>query len=204
MNYMRKGMEISPEMAGLAEDRLEWITDHINRNYIDTGKIAGCQVMVGRHGALAYFRNFGSMDLERDKPMQDDAIFRIYSMTKPITSIALMQLYERGHFQLNDPVHRFIPEWRDQQVWISGEGEDMRTRPPNQPMTMRHVLNHSGGLTYGLSSHPVDKAYRALKVSRGEGETVLGFVQKLAGVCVCVCVYVCAYVCVCVCVCVCV
>ncbi|MFT4822047.1 MAG: CubicO group peptidase (beta-lactamase class C family) [Candidatus Pseudothioglobus sp.] len=182
MNYRGEGMEIAPEMAGLAADRLEWITEHIQRNYIDSGKIAGCQVMVGRHGHTAYFRNFGSMDLERGKPMQDDAIHRIYSMTKPITSIALMQLYERGCFQLNDPVHRFIPAWRNQQVWVSGEGDAMQTRPPNQPMTMRHVLNHSGGLTYGASSHPVDKVYRALKVSREEGETVLSFVAKLAGV----------------------
>jgi CubicO group peptidase (beta-lactamase class C family) len=175
-------MKLEPEKAGLAADRLEWITDHIQRNYIDSKKLAGCQVMVGRHGHPAYFRSFGQMDLERHKPMGDDAIFRIYSMSKPITSIALMQLYERGYFQLNDPVYRFVPEWREQQVWISGEGSEMRTRQPNQPMTMRHVLNHSAGLTYGNSSHPVDKVYRALKVNRAEGETLSSFMEKLASV----------------------
>lgn len=175
-------MRIEPEKAGLAADRLEWISDHIKRNYIDTKKIAGCQVLVGRHGHAAYFRSFGQMDIEREKPMAEDAIFRIYSMSKPITSIALMQLYERGFFQLNDPVSRYIPEWSDQMVWVSSEGADMRTKSPNQPMTMRHVLNHSGGLTYGTSTHPVDKVYRQLKVNRGAGETISSFIEKLASV----------------------
>ena len=175
-------MRIEPEKAGLAADRLEWITDHIKRNYIDTQKIAGCQVLVGRHGHVGYFCSFGQMDIERDQPMADDAIFRIYSMSKPITSIALMQLYERGYFQLNDPVSRYIPEWADQKVWVAGEGADMRTKSPNQPMTMRHVLTHSGGLTYGTTSHPVDKVYRQLKVNRGAGETITSFIEKLASV----------------------
>ena len=175
-------MRIEPEKAGLAADRLEWITDHIKRNYIDAQKIAGCQVLVGRHGHAGYFRSFGQMDIERDKPMTDDAIFRIYSMSKPITSIALMQLYERGYFQLNDPVSRYIPEWADQKVWVAGEGVDMRTKSPNQPMTMRHVLTHSGGLTYGTTSHPVDKVYRQLKVNRGAGETITSFIEMLASV----------------------
>ena len=83
-----------------------------NRSYIEPGKIAGCQVAVARHGHLAYFKSLGRMDLERGRPMADDAIFRIYSMTKPITSVALMTLYEQGYFQLNDPVSRYFPSGR--------------------------------------------------------------------------------------------
>src|ERR1700680_4444323 len=106
-------MELSPREAVCTAGRLDRIADHLNRAYVDNGKIAGCQVAVTRRGHLAYFKSLGQMDRERSKPMRDDAIFRIYSMTKPIASVALMMLYERGYFQLNDPVYRFAPEWRD-------------------------------------------------------------------------------------------
>ena len=146
---------------------------------------------VTRKGHLAYFKSLGQMDRERAKPMADDAIFRIYSMTKPITSVALMMLYERGYFQLNDPVHRFIPEWRDQRVWVSGEGAAMETAKPNRPVSMRDMLSHTGGLTYGSllaavgapdSGHPVDKEYGRIGVRRGDGETLRQFVAKLGQV----------------------
>ncbi len=175
-------MELAPRKAGFDPARLDRITGHLNRNYIDPGKIAGCQVLVARHGHVAYFKSFGQMDRERQKPMRDDTIFRIYSMSKPITSVALMSLYEQGHFQLNDPVSRVIPEWKGQRVWVSGEGESMETREPEQPMTFRHVLSHTGGLTYGGTNHPVDRVYQAVGVRRGEGETLRTFVEKLAQV----------------------
>ncbi len=175
-------LELAPKAAGFEPGRLAQITDHLNRNYIEPGKIAGCQALVARHGHVAYFESLGCMDRERAKPLRDDTIFRIYSMTKPITSVALMTLYERGYFQLNDPVHRAIPEWRDHEVWVSGEGPAMETRKPAQPMTFRHVLSHSGGLTYGATNHPVDKAYRTVGVNRDRTETLRSFVEKLARV----------------------
>jgi CubicO group peptidase (beta-lactamase class C family) len=184
-------MELSPKEAGFAPGRLDRIADHLNRSYIDNGKIAGCQVAVIRRGHLAYFKSLGQMDRERNKPMRDDTIFRIYSMTKPITSVALMMLYERGYFQLNDPVHRFVPEWRDQRVWISGEGPTMATTRPKRPVSMRDMLCHSGGLTYGAalaalgapdSGHPVDKEYARIGVRRGDGEDLKAFMLKLAKV----------------------
>lgn len=175
-------MEVAPEQAGFSAERLERITTHLTRNYIEPGKIAGCQVAVSRHGQPAYFRSFGSMDLERGKAMRDNTIFRIYSMSKPITSVALMSLYEHGHFQLNDPVSRFIPEWKEQKVYVSGEGESMEVREPETPMTFRHVLSHTGGLTYGATNHPVDKAYRRAGVQRGGDETLRTFVQAMAKV----------------------
>jgi len=184
-------MELAPKHTGLSTARLERISEHLERNYVGPGKIAGCQVAVARHGHLAYFRSFGQMDRERGKAMADDAIFRIYSMTKPITSAALMQLYERGYFQLNDPVSRFFPAWKDHKVWVSGRGESMQLEDPKQPVSMRHMLSHTGGLTYGSqlaalgapdSGHPVDAAYDAAGVRRGKGETLMDFMDKLAKV----------------------
>ncbi len=184
-------MELAPKHTGLSTARLERITDHLERNYISSGKIAGCQVAVARHGHLAYFRSFGQMDRERGKAMTDDAIFRIYSMTKPITSVALMSLYERGYFQLNDPVSRFFPAWRDHKVWVSGRGADMVTEAPARPLSMRDMLCHTGGLTYGSalvalgaadSGHPVDAAYAEHGVRRGKGEDLMQFMDKLAKV----------------------
>ncbi len=184
-------MELAPKNTGLSTARLERITDHLERNYIGPGKIAGAQVAVARHGHLAYFRSFGQMDRERAKPMTDDAIFRIYSMSKPITSVALMSLYERGHFQLNDPVSRFFPSWKNHQVWVSGSGADMKTEPPQRPVTMRDMLCHTGGITYGSAlvalgaadeGHPVDKVYAEVGVRRGRGETLMEFMDKLGQV----------------------
>jgi CubicO group peptidase (beta-lactamase class C family) len=184
-------MDLSPARSGFSTDRLERITDHLNRSYIDSGKIAGCQVAVARRGHLAYFKSLGQMDLEAGKAMADDALFRIYSMTKPITSVALMTLFEQGYFQLDDPVSRYVPEWRDQKVWVSGEGDQMVLADPVRPMSFRHVLSHTGGLTYGslLASlgapddgHPVDKEYARHKVRRGDGETLHDFAMKLAKV----------------------
>ena len=106
------------------------------------------------------------MDRERGKPMADDTIFRIYSMTKPITSVALMTLYEQGYFQLNDPVHRVIPEWRDQRVWVSGEGDEMETEEPDRPVTFRDMLSHTGGLTYGAPLATLGAPAAAIRSTR--------------------------------------
>jgi len=175
-------MQSNPEQTGLSPERLERITEHLTKNYIEPGKIAGCQVLVARHGQTAYSRSFGLADIARKKPIEDDTIFRIYSMSKPITSVALMTLFERGEFQLNDPVSRVIPEWKDLQVYVSGEGEGMVTRLPKHPMTFRNVLSHTGGLSYGGSAHPADRAFRHAGVRRGNDETLKTFVQKLASV----------------------
>ena len=182
-------MDAQSQWTGLDAGRLERIADHIERNYIASQKIMGCQVAVARHGHLAYQKSFGSMDLERNKPMADDAIFRIYSMTKPITSIALMTLYEKGHFQLNDPISRYVPSWKNHRVWVSGEGEEMVTEAPKRPVSFRDVLSHTGGFTYGGGlpgvgvQHPVDNIYRELKIrSSGTADTMEGFLDKLAQV----------------------
>ena len=182
-------MDAQSQWTGLDASRLERITDHINRNYIEPQKIAGCQIAVARHGHTAYSRTFGSMDLERGKAMADDTIFRIYSMTKPITSVALMTLYEKGYFQLNDPVSRYVPSWKNHRVWVSGEGDDMVTEKPNRPVSFRDVLCHTAGLTYGGGlpgvgvQHPIDHVYRNLKIrSAGSQDTMIEFMDKLGQV----------------------
>ncbi|RAK63767.1 serine hydrolase domain-containing protein [Phenylobacterium kunshanense] len=182
-------MDAQSQWTGLDAGRLERITDHLERHYIASGRITGCQVAVARHGHMAYFKSFGQMDRERGKPTRDDTIYRIYSMTKPIASVALMTLFEQGHFQLNDPVHRFVPSWRNHRVWISGEGEAMETERPQRPVTFRDVLSHTAGFTYGGGlpgvgiQHPIDKVYRALKVrSVGGSDTMMEFMDKMGQV----------------------
>ena len=175
--------------AGFDGARLDRIGSHLVRRYIEPGKIAGCQVAIARHGQLAYSASFGHQDRERDVPMADDAIFRIYSMTKPIVSVALMQLFEAAAFRLDDPVSRFFPEWAEHRVWVSGEGDSMITEPAKRSVTMRDVLSHTGGLTYGGGlpgvglQHPVDQVYRDLKIrSSGGNDTLPEFMAKLGQV----------------------
>lgn len=176
-------------VAGVDLTRLQPLNARLQQDYIDTGRIPGCQWLLARHGQVVARHSLGRMDVERDRPMADDALFRIYSMTKPITSVALMMLHEQGRFGLNDPVHAWIPAWRDLQVWEHGSGDAMRTRPPRQPMTIRHLLNHSSGLTYGgalldagVEPDPVDALYRAANIGTRSGDSLAQMIAKLAQV----------------------
>ncbi|HEX4821087.1 MAG TPA: serine hydrolase domain-containing protein [Acidimicrobiales bacterium] len=167
-------MKIDSDAAGLDAGRLERITEHLNRAYIEPGKIPGCQTVVYRHGAVGYFSSLGSMDLERDKPVAEDTIWRIYSMTKPITGVALMSLYERGLFRLNDPVHRFIPEWRDLKVSVRQPDGSKQLVEPERPMTVRDALMHMTGLGWGVEGPLVmDRFLQAMAVVRGGREGTL-------------------------------
>ncbi len=155
----------APEDVGLSAAQLARIDEHLRRRYLEPEKIAGCLTLVARGGKPAYLSAQGLMDRERGRPMQADTIFRIYSMTKPITSVALMQLYEQGNFQLDDPVHKFIPEWRDLRVFQSGNHPHFLTRPVDRPMTIRDLFTHQSGLTYGFMERTnVDAAYREVGV----------------------------------------
>ena len=179
-------MTVSAEVAGFSAEKLAKIETHLETRYLKPGKIAGCRVQVVRRGETAYSATMGLMDIERDKAMCDDTIFRIYSMSKPVTSIALMMLMEEGRFQLTDPVYKFIPSWREHRVWVEGEGEAMVTRAPKAPMTVQHLLCHTAGLTYGGFlpglELPVDPAYAAAGISRAGADTLQEFVEKLAKV----------------------
>ncbi len=172
----------NPFPAGMDTSRLQRISRHLQTQYIDKERLAGCQILIYRRNQVVLNQMFGLMDREGNKPMQEDTLFRIYSMTKPITSVALMTLYEEGHFQLSDPVSRFIPEWKDLRVYQAGVYPDFQTRPCRQEMTVRDLLTHMSGLTYGfLQSTNVDRAYRRLKIAEEHDRwTLRDFVQKLA------------------------
>ena len=158
-------MLVKPEEVGLSSPRLARIGEHFQR-YIDAGKLAGTLTLVARRGKVAYCEPQGHLEIERRRPMTPDAVFRIYSMTKPITSVGLMMLYEQGRFQLDDPVHRFIPSWRDLAVFVSGNHPVFKTAPVERPMTIRDLLSHTSGLTYGFMERTnVDAAYRKLGVA---------------------------------------
>jgi len=136
--------------------------------------------MVARHGKVASFETFGFRDLESGDPMPEDAIFRIYSMTKPITGVALMMLYEEGKFRLSDPVERYIPQFAGLKV-AAGEGPDgPLVEEADHPMTIRELMTHTAGLTYGIfSSSQVDSMYRAASVLDPDG-TLEDMIEKLA------------------------
>lgn len=175
-------MNINPTAAGLSKSRLERITDHLQRNYIDTGKLSGCQTLVARKGVIGYCSSLGHADLAQQIPVQDDTIFRIYSMSKPITSVALMQLYERGLFQLNDPISKVIPEFRDLKVYTGvGPHSEKGLEVPASPVTFRQILSHTAGLSYGGGQHPVDALYRKAGLGQHSGMTLKSFVESLAG-----------------------
>jgi len=158
-------MLVKPEEVGLSSSRLGRITDHLQR-YIDAGKLAGTLTLVARRGKIAYFEPQGHLEIERTRPVTEDAIFRIYSMTKPIVSVGLMMLWEQGRFQLDDPVGKFIPSWRDQRVFVGGNHPAWKTTPVERPMTIRDLLCHTSGLTYGFMERTnVDAAYRKLGVA---------------------------------------
>jgi CubicO group peptidase (beta-lactamase class C family) len=144
-------MKINPDAAGLDEGRLQRIDRHLTERYLDPGKLAGCQTLVARRGHVAHLSSLGSMDRERGKPVADDTIWRLYSMTKPITGVALMTLYEHGMFQLSDPVHRFIPEWRGLKV---REGDALVE--PHRLVTVRDVMMHMAGIGYGPGNADLD------------------------------------------------
>jgi CubicO group peptidase (beta-lactamase class C family) len=182
-------VKVSPAAAALDERQLERITEHLQVRYIDAGRIAGCQVVVARHGHVGYFRSFGVRDLERSAPVAEDTIWRIYSMTKPITGVALMSLYERAMFQLNDPVTRFIPEWRNLKVRERAEDGSERLVEPQRPMTVCDLMTHMSGL--GFAGRPtLRELFSSGRLEAGLGSPARGYglnatldtmVQRYAG-----------------------
>jgi CubicO group peptidase (beta-lactamase class C family) len=175
-------MLVKPEEVGLSTPRLARIRAHFQR-YIEAGKVAGTLTLVARHGQIAYFEPQGHLEIEQQRPMQRDTIFRIYSMSKPITSVALMMLYEQGLFQLDDPVHKFIPAWKNLRVFVSGNHPTFITAPVERAMTMRDLLTHTSGLTYGSTERTnVDAAYRKLGVADRSkpGATLQDMINTLA------------------------
>ncbi len=166
------------ESVGLSAERLGRIDGWMQR-WVDSGRLAGLSVLVSRRGRIAYERCYGLADRERGTKMDTDTIVRIYSMTKPLTSVALMMLYEEGRFQLDDPIHAVLPYFKETRVW-AGEGRD--PAPLDRPITYRDLLTHTSGLTYGfINATPVDAMYRDQGVDFQTADATLGdIVQKAA------------------------
>ena len=156
---------VSPASVGLDGKVMGNIRDYLKEQYVEPGKYVGTLTLVARKGEIAYLDALGFMDRENKKAMQEDAIFSIYSMSKPITSIALMQLYEKSLFLLDDPIHWHIPSWRNLRVYESGLYPNFLTSRPKRHMTIRDLLSHMSGLTYDFMLRTnVDAAYRKTKL----------------------------------------
>jgi len=153
-------VEVDPAEAGFAADRLRRLDENFTR-YVDDGLLKGWLLTVSRHGKLAYVASHGQRDAEAGLPVEPDTLWRIYSMTKPVTSVAAMMLYEAGAFELTDPVSRFIPSFKHMRVFTGGSDQRPVTVPATEPVRIWHLLTHTSGLTYGFHrSHPVDGMYR--------------------------------------------
>ncbi len=152
---------VDPAEVGLDADRLNRIGRRLAR-YVDEGLLPGWLVAVSRHGRLAYLATHGSRDTEAALPVELDTLWRIYSMTKPITSVAAMMLYEEGALELTDPVRRYIPSFGDMRVYSGGSDLRPVTTPATEPVRIWHLLTHTAGLTYGFHRvHPADALHRA-------------------------------------------
>ncbi|MCC5811428.1 MAG: beta-lactamase family protein [Ectothiorhodospiraceae bacterium] len=155
---------VEPESVGLCSRRLERVSNWA-REQVERQRLPGLSVLIHRRGAVAHLECAGLRDVEQGRPVEADTVFRIYSMTKPVTSVALMMLYEEGHFQLDDPLAKFIPAFRDMQVMEAMGTSGQRLVPASQLITIRHLLTHTSGLTYGfMQSNPVDALYREHKL----------------------------------------
>ncbi|HKI75478.1 MAG TPA: serine hydrolase domain-containing protein [Pseudomonadales bacterium] len=171
---------VDAEQAGMSSQRLKNLNPYL-QDYIDTERLAGCSVAVMRHGKLVFFENYGHARKEDATAMAADTIHRIYSMSKPITSVALLTLYEKGKFQLDDPLCWYLPEFKDMKVLTGGTAMQPITRPAQTQITIRHITTHTAGLTYGFPGVPnaVDQMYRR-KLEGHFSEDLAAFCQKLA------------------------
>jgi CubicO group peptidase (beta-lactamase class C family) len=166
----------------MSTTRLERIDRHLSERYIKAGRFPGAQLLVYRRGKLVHASSQGYADIERKVAVNDDTIFRIYSMTKPLTSVAFMMLVEEGRVALDEPVHKYIPEWQKLGVFQAGIWPAFLTRPPSRPMLILDLLRHTSGLTYGFQQRSnVDAAYRERKIGEVEkAGTLQSMIEELA------------------------
>lgn len=165
---------IAAEKKGFSSERLDRLNE-LSQRYVDEGKLASVITMVNRGGRIVHTGVVGQRGADDDRPVKIDDLFRIYSMTKPITAVAAMQLYEQGKFSLNDPISKYVPELADLKVWH----EDGTLTSPESEITMHQLLTHTAGFSYGFSpTDPVDKMYREAKLF--DAKNLDEFVEKLA------------------------
>ena len=167
----------TPEEVGVSAERLERIRPML-QGYVDKENLPGFLTVVARHGKIVHFETVGMRDIENKKPIEPDTIFRIYSMSKPITSVAVMMLYEEGHFQLDTPVSKFIPEFENMKVYNEDQTEISDAK---KKITIKHLLMHTAGFTYGWGDKPVDERYKELKMS-GPSATLADMAKTLSDI----------------------
>lgn len=153
----------SAETLGFSPAGLERITRSLE-SFVDSGKVSGIYAAIARNGRMGYERTFGWMDLAHGKPMRRDAIFRIYSMTKPVIAVGILRLVEDGKLGLDDPVSKYIPSFADVKVFAGGTADAPILKAPDSQMTIRQLLNHTSGLAYGLTSGPVDTIFNRARL----------------------------------------
>ncbi len=168
---------VVPEEVGVSAERLERIRP-VMQGYVDDGHLPGTLTVVARHGKIVHFEAIGMRDVENKKPIKADTIFRIYSMTKPITSVAVMMLYEGGHFQLDTPVSDFIPEFKNMKVYNEDQTEILDAK---KEITIKHLLMHTAGFAYGWGDKRVDERYKELKMSEPNA-TLAGMAKTLSDI----------------------
>ena len=158
---MTLDLAATPEEVGLSSSQLARVAPHFNQ-YLKDGRLAGWLATVSRRGQLCFLASGGYRDREAGLPVDDDTIWRIYSMTKPITSVAVMMAYEEGLFDLDDEIAKWLPSFAEPRVYVSGPPAAPVTVPATEPVRVHHLLSHMSGLTYGFQyTHPVDAIYRA-------------------------------------------
>ena len=174
---------VNPETVGLSEQRLTRVSEWLEQQ-IASKRLAGASVLIGRRGQVVYFETRGVSDIESRAEFAKDSIVRIYSMTKPVTSVAAMMLYEEGCFQLDDPVSKYIPEFSDTRVWAGGDADVGTTIPVETPINIRHLMSHTSGLTYGfMQTNVVDAQYRKEKINfPSDAPNLAVWVERLAGI----------------------
>ncbi|BAM91125.1 beta-lactamase [Bradyrhizobium oligotrophicum S58] len=172
----------SPETVGMSKAALDRIDAHLKQRYVEAGRFPGTQLLIYRRGKIVHASSQGYADVERKVPVADDTIYRIYSMTKPLTSVAFMMLVEEGKIALDEPVAKYIPEWKNLGVFVAGTAPAFMTRPPARPMLIVDLLRHTSGLTYGFQQRSnVDAAYRDAKIGAVEkAGTLQSMIDDLA------------------------
>ncbi len=165
----------TPEEVGVSTKRLKRIRSLL-QGYVNSGQLPGFLTVVARRGKIIHLATIGMRDVENSKPVEPDTIFRIYSMSKPITSVAVMMLYEEGHFQLGTPVSQLIPEFENMKVYNEDQTEILDAK---RKITIKHLLTHTAGFTYGWGNKPVDARYREANI-REPGSTLVDMVEKLS------------------------
>ncbi len=169
-----------PQDGGIDPRRLGHIDAWMERLVVD-GKLPGLSVLIHRRGRTVYHATHGMADIARARPLAPDTIVRLYSMTKPLTSVAIMMLYEEGRFQLDDPISRFLPEFAASRVYTAGSRGRFDSIPAERGITFRDLLTHTSGLTYGfMDAHPIDAMYRAEGVDFQTSGLTLGEVVAKA------------------------